>query len=67
MYPRIDPAVIVLLTCGPFALLAHNAKWPQGRYSALAGFAEVGETLEQAAAREVHEEADLHVRPTCRS
>jgi NADH pyrophosphatase NudC (nudix superfamily) len=62
VYPRIDPAVIVLVTRGEHVLLGRNAKWPEGRHSAFAGFAEVGETLEQAAAREVREEAGIEVR-----
>ena len=58
----MDPAVITLVTCGDFVLLAHNAKWEAGRYSAVAGFVELGETLEQACAREVFEETNVQVR-----
>ncbi|HEY1725411.1 MAG TPA: NAD(+) diphosphatase [Steroidobacteraceae bacterium] len=55
-FPRIDPAIIVLVTDDDQALLGRQASWAQGRYSALAGFVEVGENLEQAVAREVAEE-----------
>lgn len=61
LYPRIDPAVIVLVTCGEWALLGRKAAWEAGRYSCLAGFCEVGEALEQAVAREVAEEAGVVV------
>jgi NAD+ diphosphatase len=55
-FPRIDPAVIVLVTDDGHALLGRQASWAPGRYSALAGFVEVGESLEEAVAREVAEE-----------
>lgn len=58
----MDPAVITLVTCGEFALLAHNRKWEAGRYSAVAGFVELGETFEQACVREVLEETRVQVR-----
>lgn len=60
-FPRIDPAVIVLVTSGSRALLGRQASWPAGRYSALAGFVEAGETLEQAVAREVEEETGVRL------
>ncbi len=60
-FPRIDPAVIVLVSDGPYALLGRQASWPQGRYSALAGFVEVGESLEDAVTREVFEETGIQV------
>ncbi|HXN11335.1 MAG TPA: NAD(+) diphosphatase [Steroidobacteraceae bacterium] len=60
-FPRIDPAVIVLVTDGPLALLGRQATWPAGRYSALAGFVEPGESLEEAVAREVEEETGVRV------
>lgn len=53
VYPRIDPAVIMLVTCGDWCLLGRKAEWPQGRYSTLAGFIEVGEPLEASVVREV--------------
>lgn len=64
VYPRIDPAVIVAVTHGPqdeWFLLGRKKTWDQGRYSLLAGFTEVGETLEQAAVREVFEESGVQV------
>jgi NAD+ diphosphatase len=61
-FPRIDPAIIALVTDGSQALLGRQASWPAGRYSALAGFVEPGESLEEAVAREVDEEAGVHVR-----
>jgi NAD+ diphosphatase len=60
-FPRIDPAVIVLVTDGALALLGRQAAWPTGRYSALAGFVEPGESLEEAVAREVEEETGVRV------
>ncbi len=60
-FPRIDPAVIVLVTDGERALLGRQSAWPAGRYSTLAGFVEPGESLEDAVAREVFEEAGVRV------
>jgi NAD+ diphosphatase len=60
-FPRIDPAVIVLVSSGDQALLGRQASWPAGRYSALAGFVEVGEGLEAAVRREVEEETGVLV------
>lgn len=62
VYPRIDPAVIMLVTCGDYVLLGSNTRWAPGRYSALAGFLQLGESLESAVCREVLEESGLHVR-----
>lgn len=61
-YPRTDPAVIVAITDGERILLGRQAVWPARRYSTLAGFVEPGETLEQAIAREVMEEAGVRIR-----
>jgi ADP-ribose pyrophosphatase YjhB (NUDIX family) len=61
VYPRLDPAVIVAVGCGDWLLLGRKASWEAGRYSCLAGFAEVAETLEQAVEREVWEEAGVGV------
>ena len=58
-FPRLDPAIIVLVSEGPLALLGRQASWPAGRYSALAGFVEPGETLEDAVRREVREEVGV--------
>jgi NAD+ diphosphatase len=60
-FPRIDPAIIVLVTAGEHALLGRQASWPAGRYSTLAGFVEPGESLEDAVAREVFEESGIVV------
>ena len=62
-FPRIDPAIIVLVTDGSQALLGRQASWPTGRYSALAGFVEPGESLEEAVAREVEEETGVRIGP----
>jgi NAD+ diphosphatase len=60
-HPRTDPVVIMLVTDGDRLLLGRQAAWPGGRYSALAGFVEPGEALEEAVAREVREEAGVIV------
>jgi NAD+ diphosphatase len=60
-FPRIDPAIIVLVTDGRLALLGRQRSWPTGRYSALAGFVEPGESLEQTVVREVEEETGTRV------
>jgi NAD+ diphosphatase len=60
-FPRIDPAIIVLVSDGEYALLGRQAAWPKGRYSALAGFVEAGESLEDTVLREVHEETGVRV------
>jgi len=60
-FPRLDPAIIVLITDGERALLGRQASWPQGRYSTIAGFVEPGESLEDAVAREVFEETGVTV------
>ena len=61
-FPRIDPAIIVLVTDGERCLLGRQAAWPKGRYSTIAGFVEHGETLEAAVMREVKEETDVQIR-----
>lgn len=59
-FPRTDPAVIVAVTDPQDRLfLAHQAQWPTGRVSVLAGFVEAGESVEQACFREVAEEAAI--------
>jgi NAD+ diphosphatase len=60
-HPRTDPVVIMLVTDGDRCLLGRQAIWPAGRYSALAGFVEPGERLEDAVAREVLEESGIVV------
>jgi NAD+ diphosphatase len=61
-YPRISPAMIVLVQRGDRLLLARSHRHPPGRYSVLAGFVEPGETLEEAVAREIKEEVGIEVR-----
>lgn len=61
VFPRIDPAIIVLVSDGDRALLGRQAAWPVGRYSTIAGFVEPGESLEDAVAREVFEETGIEV------
>jgi NAD+ diphosphatase len=61
-FPRIDPAIIVLVTDGERALLGRQANWPSGRYSTIAGFVEPGESLEDAVLREVFEETGVVAR-----
>lgn len=60
-YPRISPAMMCLITRGSEMLLARNVNFPAGRYSALAGFLEAGESIEDAIHREVEEEVGLKV------
>ncbi len=60
-YPRISPCVMVLITQGEKILLARSPHFLPGVYSVLAGFIEPGESVEQAIAREVHEEVGLLV------
>jgi NAD+ diphosphatase len=64
-FPRLDPAIIVLVTDGDRALLGRQASWPAGRYSTIAGFVEPGESLEDAVAREVREETGVDVDEVC--
>ena len=64
-FPRLDPAIIVLVTDGDRALLGRQASWPPGRYSTIAGFVEPGESLEDTVAREVREETGVEVDEVC--
>ncbi len=65
-YPRLSPAIIIAITkqteAGPRILLARNHRFPNGRYSVIAGFVEPGESLEECAHREVYEEVGLRIR-----
>lgn len=61
-YPRISPAMMVLIKRGEAILLARNIAAPPGRMSALAGFLEAGESVEEAIHREVREEVGLEVK-----
>ncbi|UCG72206.1 MAG: NAD(+) diphosphatase [Chromatiales bacterium] len=60
-FPRLDPAVIVLVHRGDECLLGRQPTWPDGRYSTIAGFIEPGESLEDAVRREVAEETNVRV------
>jgi NAD+ diphosphatase len=60
-YPRVDPVVIMLAIHDDRLLLGRQPQYPPGRYSALAGFVEVGENFEAAVARELFEEAGIRV------
>ena len=60
-YPRVDPVVIRLAEHDGKLLLGRSHHYPPGRYSALAGFVEPGETIEAAVARELKEEAGIEV------
>jgi len=61
-FPRVDPVVIMLAEHGDRVLLGRQPQYPAGRYSALAGFVEPGESIEEAVARELMEEAGVAVR-----
>jgi NAD+ diphosphatase len=63
-YPRVAPAVMALVHRGKEILLARSPHFPAGMYSALAGFVEPGESLEQCLAREVAEEVGVRIRNT---
>jgi NAD+ diphosphatase len=60
-FPRTDPVVIMLAELEDRVLLGRQPPWPAGRYSALAGFVELGESIEEAVAREIAEEAGVRV------
>jgi NAD+ diphosphatase len=61
-FPRTDPVVIMLAYHGDRCMLGRQEQWPKGMYSALAGFLEPGESIEEACARELSEEAGLRTR-----
>jgi NAD+ diphosphatase len=60
-FPRVDPAIIVLVQRGDECLLGRKAGWPEDRYATIAGFVEPGESLEDAVRREVKEETNIDV------
>jgi len=60
-YPRLAPAIIVLVRNGERALLGRSSRFPNGMYSTLAGFVEPGESLEQTTTREVREEVGVDI------
>jgi NAD+ diphosphatase len=61
LFPRVDPAIIVLVHKDSRCLLGRQAAWPEGRFSTIAGFVEPGESLEDAVRREVYEETNIRV------
>ena len=61
-YPRISPCIIVLVTRGEELLLARSPRFPEGMYSTLAGFVEVGEPVERTVQREIAEEVAIKVK-----
>jgi NAD+ diphosphatase len=61
VFPRVDPAIIVLVEHGDRCLLGRQSHWPEGRYSTIAGFVEPGESLEDSVRREVYEETNIRV------
>ena len=61
-FPRVDPVTIMLVEHNGRLLLGRQPNFPEGFYSALAGFVEPGETIEEAVAREVMEEAGVAVK-----
>jgi len=61
-YPRISPAVIVLVHRGEEAVLGRNKRFVRNFYSTLAGFVEAGESLEETLAREIREEVGLEIK-----
>ena len=64
-FPRVDPVVIMLAIDGDRCLMGRQTRFPEKMYSALAGFLEPGETIEDAVRREIHEESGIacsHVR-----
>ena len=60
-FPRVDPVVIMLATFGEACLVGRGKNFPPGMFSALAGFVEPGETIEEAVRRELMEEASVKV------
>ena len=60
-FPRYNPVVIMLVVCGDYCLLGRNKQFPSRMFSALAGFIDVGERIEQAVVREVSEEVSVEV------
>lgn len=61
-YPKLSPAIIVAVTKKDKILLAHGKNFPQGRYSVIAGFVDIGETLEACVTREVKEETNIEIK-----
>ena len=61
LFPRVDPAIIVLVSDGERCLLGRKSNWPKGHYSTIAGFIEPGESLEDGVRREVFEETCVRI------
>jgi len=61
-FPRVDPVAIMLVEHDGKLLLGRQSRFPPRSFSALAGFVEPGESIEEAVAREVMEEAGVKVR-----
>jgi NAD+ diphosphatase len=61
-FPELSTAIIVGIKKGKSLLMAHNANFPEGLYSLIAGFVELGETFEEAANREIMEEVGIKVK-----
>lgn len=62
VYPKISPAIIVAIICRDKILLARNANFRGNWYSLIAGYADIGESLEETVKREVQEEVGLEIR-----
>jgi NAD+ diphosphatase len=62
VFPKISPAIIVAIICNNRILLARNSNFPGNWYSLLAGYADIGESLEETVIREVKEEVGLDVK-----
>lgn len=62
VYPKISPAIIVAITCGDKILLAQGRLFRSSFYSLVAGYADIGESLEDAVSREVMEEVGIEVK-----
>jgi NAD+ diphosphatase len=62
VFPKISPAIIVAIVCKDKILLAHNSNFPGNWYSLIAGYSDIGESLEETVKREVKEEVGLDVK-----
>jgi NAD+ diphosphatase len=62
VFPKISPSIIVAITCNDQILLAHNSNFPGSWYSLVAGYTDIGESLEECVIREVKEEVGLDVK-----